>query len=387
MEDIYLCNIPELDLNYENVFDFSSRASQKSYFTSKTGLVINNVNVKEDTERTSVTVGKRLRELENYDYLFFTDDNGKTRYYFITGKEVRVASATILHLELDVYSTYLFDHELMDSFVERCHVNRWNEEGYPTSEYVDEGLEYGENVAGYTENLFQNTNGGMIIVTSVPIGKIADRKQATGGGGGSSPSIRGNLTAKGYRFLKGFEGFGAYPYRVVGEIADTAGYGIREDYQKEFFELLKPFPCSEMLASSVLGTMLIKRFVDPVRKQIEKDGINIDDVEPNHFDVWVSHAMNAGVGGWSSGTPYKIWKEGADSSAVAEAIKKWAITGEGGAVLPGLVQRRLAEADIFLNGKYQYRSIVTINRDGSYGQAITENNGNGFIPEQFGGEL
>lgn len=387
METIYLCSIPELDINYENVYDFGSRAEQTNFFRSKVGLVINNANIKEDTEREVINVKKTLRELDQYDYLYFTNDVGKTVYYFITGKEFNTQGTTNLILELDVFSTFLFDHEIMDSFVVRCHVDRWKSNGYPTDEWVDEGLEYGELEIGYNLKLYENTKPGMIIVTSVPIGKVEGRKQVTGAGGGGADCggspMDGIISARGYRFIKGYEGFGKEPYQVPGESWRTAGYGITENFKPQWFEKLKPFPCTEQLASEVYGDMVIEDFGKPIRDKLIAGGVNVDIMEQEVFDAFVSLGMNAGLGNLFSSDVFKWYCEKRPISEIAE---RWLTTfiNPGTAVEAGLRARRKAEVEILTNASYEFRAIVTINANGSYGEPVKDNNGNGFIPAKFG---
>ena len=52
-------------------------------------------------------------------------------------------SNTNIFVKLDVWTTYMFNYKVLPSFVDRCHVPRWNGD-IPTYNLEDEGLEKGE---------------------------------------------------------------------------------------------------------------------------------------------------------------------------------------------------------------------------------------------------
>lgn len=192
-QNIYLLSMPELDSSYQNVLDFASLSAQKSYFTSKSSRIIKG-NFVSDTEREVLTLNVPLKDIKTYDYLFFIDENGKTLYYFITNKTGKSSSSCIVDVELDVWSTYLFDHTLMESFVERTHVDRWYSSPswsngdhyyYPEAHTVDEGLALGEY---YMDNDLEfnievEPQNNFIMVSTIPLGKTS----STGGGGTNPP--------------------------------------------------------------------------------------------------------------------------------------------------------------------------------------------------------
>lgn len=383
MAQINLLSLPSLDNTYQNVIDFSSISSQRSWFINKVGKQVEG-NFRTDTEQQIIVLDATYQSIEPYDYIFFNDPSGKTLYYFITGKAIKTSQTCIIAIECDVWSTYLFDFEIKDSFVERCHVPRWDGD-IPTMELVDEGLSPGDPSFDSYQTLYE-LNSSYYYASTVPLGYVKEGGWKPSGGGGSV-FADGIPSASGYRFIKGYEGFGPSPYRVPGESADTAGYGIREDFQSEYFERLRPFPCSEFLAAEVYGDMLIDKFATQVWNTMKNDGLDMTKINQAHFDVWCSHAMNAGVGGWSSGTPYQMYKQGKPAQDIAEAIKIWAIKGENGEVLPGLIARRKAEATIFKIREYTYRPISIVSSSGQIVGSVTENGGHGYIPTKFKGDV
>lgn len=202
------------------------------------------------------------------------------------------------------------------------------------------------------------------------------------------PSGGGNVSngipsSKLYRFVKGYEGFGSNPYRVPGESFNTAGYGITEKYKPQFYNQLKPFPCTEKTASIVYGNMLISDFSTPLRDKMISDGIDIDSVKQQHFDAFCSLAMNGGLGAVYSSPMYATFKTNPNDPSIPQRWLTWYINA-GTAVEAGLRARRKAEANIWSNGIYEFRPITTITSSGGYGPPVSDNNGNGYIPPVFG---
>ena len=56
--------------------------------------------------------------------------------------------------------------------------------------------------------------------------------------------------------------------------------------------------------------------------------------------------------------------------------------------LAGLVARRQSEYNIYANGVYEYRPIAQVNQNGIItGIAVSDNNGNGYIPSNCKGSV
>ena len=53
------------------------------------------------------------------------------------------ANTTKIYFQMDVYQTWHFDITFKQSFVEREHATRWNADGTPVVNTVDEGIDYG----------------------------------------------------------------------------------------------------------------------------------------------------------------------------------------------------------------------------------------------------
>lgn len=182
--NVFLCCLPFLDQSYTNVIDFSSIQSQNSFFDSKVKKVVSG-NFVTDSEREQISVALPYQAIKNFDYLFLIDQSTKKRYYyFIMNKTYKTSSVSVLDVELDVFSTYLFDHELLPSFIDRAHVPRWNG-SIPTNEVVDEGLPNYDYVIKNKERI-ATMEPSWIITSTAPLGKL---KESSGTGGGSVNSL------------------------------------------------------------------------------------------------------------------------------------------------------------------------------------------------------
>lgn len=377
MAIVYLCSIPTLSNDYQHTIDFSSEPSQRSYFTSRVNKQVAG-NIVTDTLEDKYTLACSLQDIKNVDYLFIEDNNRKRIYYFITGKKFKTNNSVIVELEIDVMQSYMFDYNLLDSFVDRCHVNRWDG-NTPTNEYTDEGLSIGEYETIDIQKI-ADTQNNYVLCSTTPLGKVRSS-------GGTTGTFDGTASAKGYRFVKGYEGFSPYANYHGGESFRTGGYGITELYQEKYFRLLEPFPCSERLASSVYGTMLIAQFTDPLLARMISDGVVEENIQQNHFDAFTSLAMNGGLGAVIDSPMYAKYIANPNDPSIPVDWLTWYIKGEGGVILPGLVARRKAEADIYSKSEYELRPIAKFNEAGFYDGVVTDNNGNGFIPSEFKGDL
>lgn len=172
---INLLSVPEFDNSYTHVVDFDNLGQQLAYFNSKVTKQIDS-NFRGDTVLDVITLDCPLRDLYNVDYCYFVDDRGKTIFYFITNKEIRTESSCDIILEVDVWNTYMFDYSLLESYVERCHVPRWNN-GIPSREIADEGISLGEPKYSSFEAITTLQNN-YIMTASLPLGKIATTIEA-----------------------------------------------------------------------------------------------------------------------------------------------------------------------------------------------------------------
>lgn len=200
----------------------------------------------------------------------------------------------------------------------------------------------------------------------------------------SSTGVDGTPSAKIFRFLKGYEAFGSYPYYGNGESFRTFGYGVTEpNYPTEFNSML-PAPVSEQKASEVLFDVMYNGFAIPLFNQMKSDGVNMDNLKQCQFDAFLSLAYNGGLGAVTGSPMYQTFLTNPNDSSIPTNWSSWYTNGG----LAGLVARRQAEADIYVNGNYEYRAIAQVDSNGNItGIAVSENNGNGFIPSSCKGDV
>lgn len=372
---VKFCNNLYFDNSYSNVVDFVTSSQQLNYFNSIARFYLD-INMKADESQTEVTILKDYISCSLINYLFFTDNFGKTFYYFITGKEKITDTTTLLYLELDVFSTYLFDIKILPSYVDRCHVNRWINDSTPTEEIIDEYLDFGEPMVADIEKITDLENS-YIIASSTPLGEIYE---TSGGGsvGSEGENYRNGIpSANLFRFIKGYEGFAKNPYSANGETFKTVGYGCTEAYQKTNFDKHKPFPCSEQKASEIFADMIINNFGKPLITRIQADGMNLDNMKQQHFDAFLSLGMNGGLGAVYDSPMYAKFLKNVDDLSIYNDWLSYYITDSTGNVNEGLILRREAEANIYQNGKYEKRPIVLIDANGNITGTLS---GDGYTP-------
>lgn len=390
MAIVNLCRVPFLDKNYVNVVDFSSSTTRRNYFTQRTYRQCNS-NTKLDTERTEITLDLPYNAFETFDYLFFTSQSGKDIFYFVDNIRYNTGSTIIVDVTLDVFTTFMFDFTFLPSYVERCHVNRWKTSGKtPTNEVVDEDFPDYTKVIKKTKAL-DRKDGSYIYVATTPLGKIEGSRPSIGGGGeiGGGCQANGIPSYNGFRFIKGYEAFSDYGLYLNGESFKTVGYGFTEIHNKSVFDLHKPFPCSEQLASELFGEYFINDYASKVWNALVNNGVS-ELISINMFDAMCSLAWNRGVNGFlgDSTSPFQLIKENPLNPNIEDCWKKYAITSSGN-VLQGLVNRRQAEVNIYFRNDYEMRKITWYTDNGqNLGIAtskgyVTDNNGDGYIPPHF----
>ncbi len=389
MNSIILCNVPNLDINHNHSFTFRDLNQQIQYFLSKKVLEYDNTRYNRIGNSVKIPIHFDDINLMRCNYLLVRNHRqlayGKTYFYFITNKEYVNSETTKLTLKLDVIQTYLFDINFGQCYIERQHYNPYNANGDLNLDIVDraENLEVGEYIVEKTETIYDyNNKGGFIVASSTKLSPMISKDSSSAGGGngvggGESTGVDGKPSAKIFRFLKGYEAFGQYPYYGNDESFRTFGYGVTEtSYPTEFSSML-PAPVSEKKASEVLFNVMYNGFAIPLYNRMKKDGVNMNNLKQQHFDAFLSLAYNGGLGAVTSSPMYEYFLNNPNDSRISTTWQSW-YTNNG---LAGLVARRKAEVDIYTKGLYEYRPIAQINVSGNItGIAVTENNGNGYIP-------
>lgn len=135
---IHVCSGVRLDARYVNSIYFGTRAEQEAYFAGKVKATFSACTYLRKT--WPLQLQATMEQAKAWNYLYFQNGSGKVYYYFINQIEYKNNSCIILHLELDVLQTYLFDMTLLPSFIERQHTTT----DVVGDNTIEEGLDVGE---------------------------------------------------------------------------------------------------------------------------------------------------------------------------------------------------------------------------------------------------
>lgn len=372
-----LCNCKELDYNHNHSLWFENISKQIEYFMSKKVYLITDCYY--HRKDSSIQVGKSFDDLQYINYVISrNEDNEKYYYYFVYDRVYVNDEVTLLLLKLDVIQTYLFDMDLntIPSLVDRMHVNRFML-GSDTIDLInlnnDENLEVGEYVVKSRQTVFDyNSMGGFIVTSS---DKLSARNGGSSDGGGSGNSyLNGYCSENGFVLIKSMEGFASVPYDI-GDGTRTTGYGVTEKYEPDYFNQLLP-SCTEQQASEVFGKLLYSKYSQYVYNQLKQYGKDLSTVKQCEFDAFVSFYYNTGTLG--SRQIFIDYINGVDKETI---YQKWLTTVimSGSQFEQGLRDRRKREATAFRDGVYNFKQISDL----SNGTIITDNDGKGYIPEDY----
>lgn len=134
------------------------------------------------------------------------------------------------------------------------------------------------------------------------------------------------------RLVAGFEGFRAQAYRCPAGVW-TIGYGTTEGVRE--------------------GDIISKaKAWERLKVDLNKFGTGVYSLcsatcTQNQFDAMVSLAYNIGLGAFGRSSVLRMHNAG-NHVAAAEAFKSW--NKAGGKLLPGLVNRRNIESQLYLKG-------------------------------------
>ena len=138
------------------------------------------------------------------------------------------------------------------------------------------------------------------------------------------------IGSKGLELIKSFEGCKLKAYKCPAGVL-TVGYGTTKGVT------------AGMEINLAMAEKMLRSDIAPLEKTINKLGINF---RQGQFDALVSFMYNLGEGAFAKSTLKKKILAGADDKEIAEEFKKW--NKAGGKVLAGLVKRREAEANLWM---------------------------------------
>jgi lysozyme len=140
-----------------------------------------------------------------------------------------------------------------------------------------------------------------------------------------------NISEKGINLIKGFEGFYSKAYYCPAGVV-TIGYGHTKT--AKMGQVITEAQAEQLLKADLISAECA---VTSVRITINQ----------NQFDALVSFVFNVGADAFFKSTMLKLIRKNANDPAIRGEFDKW-VHG-GGKVLPGLVKRRKAEANLYFN--------------------------------------
>ncbi len=144
--------------------------------------------------------------------------------------------------------------------------------------------------------------------------------------------------------IKSFEGLILHPYHGAADRPDvfTIGYGTIQYppyyLRGKMVALTDPHPITEAQAESFL-------FYEVSQKSAAIDLLLRDDLTPNQYGALVSFAYNLGDGALKQSTLRKKVNLNPADPTIRDEFMRW--VHSNGEVVPGLIRRRKAEADLY----------------------------------------
>lgn len=384
IKTVNLLSLPFLPTDYSHVMDFENVESQIAWFNNKVLLSVK-TNIKYDNMRPYILLDLPYQDVRSkYDYLIYNDIKdgvGMIYYYFITDYEFITTSTTKVYITLDIWNTYQFNHSVMSSFVERCHVPRWTENMLPTNNFEDEGVDTGDMLQIEEPTEICELNKSVVVVSSVPMGYIPS---PTGGGSNNDELWKdGKISAKCFRFIKGMEGFGKYPYQDSGGYW-TISYGIAKFANEELYNsLASQVPLDEEVGAKASYNLKNEVYGQGILPTFNTLGLT----KQSQFDALVSLAYNAGIGSVTGSNTLMnaIATNPNDEETIRPIWESFKITSNG-VVLEGLKTLRKNQCNMFFGQDVEMRPISVIVGTGQYDGVVTENNGDGWLPSDVSQE-
>jgi hypothetical protein len=184
--EVRLLNAVPLSNTYEHQLTFASETAQTNYFLGKSQQTF--LDFTYQREDATIKVPKSRDSLYSCNYVMYKNKEfgGKWFYGFITKLEYVNPGVTKVHFEIDVFQTWYFKLNFKPSFVVREHAKRWNADGSPVINTIDEGLDYGsEYVTKQITQFVPYTDVFFLVI-------VATQKMDTNNPGQIKPTLNGS---------------------------------------------------------------------------------------------------------------------------------------------------------------------------------------------------
>lgn len=137
--DVMICSNVPLDNTYQDTLTFNSAAEQAAYFYGKAedAIVLSTF----QRDHYQVRYPAPASYIDHCNYICYRNNTFDNKWYygFITSVEYSNPNVSIIHFEIDVMQTWMFEYEVKTCFVEREHVLNDN----PYINIIPEDIEIG----------------------------------------------------------------------------------------------------------------------------------------------------------------------------------------------------------------------------------------------------
>lgn len=161
-----LKNIP-FCINYQDIILFDNIQAQQNYFNSQPKINIENVTYVRNN--SSIKVAYNREAILDYNYMSFKNSNygDKIFYAFITDVQYINPNTSMIFFSIDEWQTWCFDLTFKPCFIERKHCQRWNSDGTPVINTINEGLDFGSEYIVKGHEQYNNNLYWLCFVTTL----------------------------------------------------------------------------------------------------------------------------------------------------------------------------------------------------------------------------
>ena len=161
-----LKNIP-FCINYQDIILFDNIQAQQNYFNSQPKINIENVTYVRNNG--SIKVAYNREAILDYNYMSFKNSNygDKIFYAFITDVQYINPNTSMIFFSIDEWQTWCFTLTFKPCFIERKHCKRWNSDGTPVINTINEGLDYGSEYIVKGHEQYNNNLYWLCFVTTL----------------------------------------------------------------------------------------------------------------------------------------------------------------------------------------------------------------------------
>lgn len=182
----------DFDNTYEHVIDFENVEAQEEYFDNKVEMSFEDFSIVRPN--SEIIIEANFNSIYNLNYCRFTNTLNnvlKTYYAFITMKEHVGNDRVRLHLEIDVFQSYMFDFSLKESFVSREHQNRFDNTGKMLFNREVENVDVGSDYDITSKTKLKDSTSAIDDIVWIEV--VATEPISTGSYLTADPTTWGNL--------------------------------------------------------------------------------------------------------------------------------------------------------------------------------------------------